>query len=197
VAGQTLTMLQKATIILLLLLLSSTLRVASADINITQLNDRCAQLYECQKREIGYWFDCHYDENIGDCRCYTGEFSKCNVSQSTLYSLDVTEVNLSIGAELPRPLEDLPFFAVAKNYGGKAFDWAQQTSFKTKLFALLLFGATITIIYYRNHASVDKDLKKAQKHHRLAEKAHKKGQEEKAAKHYELAEYHREKVHEQ
>jgi hypothetical protein len=188
-------MLLKLFIPPLLLLLILTISIANNEsINLTELDDSCAAMFECQKRDGGYWFDCHYDENISDCRCFVGEFSKCNIEKSSLYSMNITEMNLTISPHLL--LQDITAFAVAQNYGVKVIDAIVGSSLRTKLFTLIMIIAVVMVIYHRTRESPEKNIRKARHYHKLAEKMYEKGDEEKAAKYYELANYHREKAHE-
>jgi chromosome segregation ATPase len=51
------------------------LNISKAPVN---LNQSCKDKLECTKRTDGaFWFDCYYDQSLGDCRCFVGSSEDC------------------------------------------------------------------------------------------------------------------------
>ena len=151
---------------------------------LEELDAECAKQLECNETNGEYFFDCHFNEQLGECRCFTGDFSKCNASD---------EADSSVAAAPPGE----SFFSRAKWYAISVYDAAKNTPFWVKIAALTAVIVILLGAYYLVRSEMpDKDLSKARRYHRIATKAHDKGKEEKAEKYYELANYHRERAHE-
>lgn len=164
--------------------LNSSFGVENASLDIESLSADCARQYECQKSGQGYWFECGYDEASSDCRCYLGEFSRCNVSRS----------NISISTPAKQS-SWITAWAVAKVYSGKAAAMAINSSLRVKVSVLGALMLLIAFVYFSRRDDSGRDLKRAAHYHKLAENAYGKGDSEKSQKYYELSNYYREKGH--
>jgi len=50
---------------------------------LNEKNTDCIKNLECRQKpgeNNSYWFNCFYDVNINDCRCYVGDYSDCNAT---------------------------------------------------------------------------------------------------------------------
>ncbi|MFH1182177.1 MAG: hypothetical protein V1702_04420 [Candidatus Woesearchaeota archaeon] len=163
--------------------------VENISLSIENLSLDCAKQFECQKSGQSYWFDCKYDTETSDCRCFLGEFSKCDLSRSTV-------VIAASNESVPKAPFWITTLAVAKDYSGKAANLAVNASIRAKIMALAALALLVALVYFSTRDSSGKDLKRAVHYHKLAEKSYEKGDLEKSKEYYELSNYHREKAHE-
>ncbi|MBN2454642.1 hypothetical protein JXB11_03785 [Candidatus Woesearchaeota archaeon] len=157
----------------------------------TEMDDYCGMVFECQKADDGYWFDCYYDEGTEDCRCFVGDFSECNVSRASSVQMTPQEINLTVIPEEP----ELTGFAVAGEYTTKLFSSVKGMGLAAKAFSVVVLIMIVVLIFSGRKDSPEKDLKKARSYHKKAVRAHDKGDDDKAQKYYELSDYYRDKAH--
>lgn len=57
--------------------------VSAPQLNIAKENEACIERFECLLTpDDQYYFDCYYDINRSECKCYTGYLARCRVSDN-------------------------------------------------------------------------------------------------------------------
>lgn len=159
------------------------------ELNINQKDLDCQLKHECRPRDDYFYFDCYFDENISDCRCYVGLFSRCNLEASNLSIIAKPSVRekfrITYLKDKLRPI--MPLLRFAK---GVLYNW------RTYVLGLLLILILIIIFYAYNRDTPLNNMRKARSHHKKAQKLYEKGKYEQSEKHYKIAEEYRKKVKE-
>jgi len=163
------------------------------------LNDWCSYRFECQPHGKDFWRNCFYDPNIHDCRCYVGAFADCRLEKSAVVIEEPEPAEKNITEEIAQETEEEKepgIFESAINRLRNFWSWfVGLQRFKSEgLVALVATVIVVGVLYYFLRDSPANNLRRARRYHKLAEKHHNKGNEEKAQLYYEMAEIHRERA---
>jgi hypothetical protein len=153
------------------------------------MDEWCKLQYECKQRRDGkYWFKCYYDRKDEKCRCYvTSYLCAENITVNETIS------NVSESVTDYESAQQQGFFADATKKIGSAVKLAYRNRVVRIAVPAAVIIALLTV-YLFNRDSPANNLRKARKYHKLGERHHNKGQEDKAKRYYELAQIFREKA---
>ncbi len=157
--------------------------------NLSEKNRLCELKYECRPHEDYFYYNCYFDENISNCRCFVGLFSKCRLELSNLSIIAQPTIRdrfrLDYIKDRMRPLK--PLFSSAK---GILYNW------RTYVLGVLLALIVLILFYAYNRDTPANNLRKAVSCHKKAQKLYEKGKQKNAEKYYKLSEEYRKKVKE-
>lgn len=159
------------------------------ELNLSQKNKECQLRFECRPKGDNFYYDCYFDENISDCRCFVGLFSRCNLEASNLSIIARSSMGerlrLAYIKDKLRPI--MPFLSPLK---GILCNW------RTYVLGVLIILILIIIFYAYNRDTPANNMRKARSHHKKAQALYEKGRYEEAGKHYKMAKDYRKKVKE-
>lgn len=113
--------------------------------------------------------------------------SEVNVSENGKFVITVSEDNISATIYIVKR-ERTYFWDNIKNYF--FVFWNNQT---LRIVVPVMIVLIIVLIYFRTRETPENNIKKARRYHKLAEKHHERGNEEKSKKYFEMSRYYREK----
>jgi len=159
------------------------------EVNITQKNIECQLRYECRPRGDYFYYDCYFDENISDCRCFVGLFSRCNLEASNLSIIAKPTIRerfrMAYIKDKLKPI--MPLLRLARRV---LYNW------RTGVVGVLVVLIALIVFYAYNRDTPSNNLRKARGYHKKAQRLYEKRKYEKAEKYYELAEEYRKRVKE-
>lgn len=147
-----------------------------------ELSAECAYKYECRPRGEHVWYDCFFDPELGDCRCFVGDFGQCRINKS---SLNAGEKEEKLG-EKEKGDAQVTGGAVS-NTGGNA-----ATIAIVGVIALFVLIFVVSRVADRN--TPKNNFARARHYHKLGEKHHRAGDEKKAKQYYELSDKFRKRA---
>ncbi|MCP3682840.1 MAG: hypothetical protein GY861_09140 [bacterium] len=164
------------------------------------LDEWCAYKFECTPRGDDFYKECFYDtemegEHEDKCRCYVGNFEDCRLDLSSVIIEEEPEKEESKEIIEPEPEEEEEsepgIFGSAINRLKNFWQWllGYPEFFKTGSWVLaVIIIIIIALLYYFYRDSPSNNVRRARRYHRLAEKAHSSGKEEKSKRYYAMAE---------
>lgn len=155
------------------------------------LDGDCSRAFECKPNDVKgvFFYGCHYDVHSSECQCSEGEFSKCDVSASSLGPKEAARLSGG-GAGL---------FAIAGSIAApvkSVFGAFSGLPLVAKAALAVIAAFALFALFSRMRDNASNNLRKAQSLHERASALHEKGKEEEAKALFEKANFHRERAQE-
>ena len=163
---------------------------------VQHLDVDCGQALECKQTDAKnvFFFSCYYDVGSAECQCSKGDFSRCNVSSSSLDAKQAAAIQNS-GGGANKGILGLARSAFAAP--GFFFSRFMGLPLLAKLFILAVAAAAVILAFNRLKDSAANNLRTAKDLHEEASVLNEKGEEDKAKALLDKSNYYREKAYEQ